>query len=70
MDDAWHKSEYERVMQSSGTKLRIPWEELQEHQKEGVRKANLANKEFMDKLGDAIRTGGPLPNPSNDNRGV
>jgi len=61
-DDSWHKSMYERVLVGANT-TGPAWDDLTEEQKAKIRAANNEHHEYMEKLGDAIRTGGPLPSP-------
>ena len=62
MNDRWHKAQYERVLLGANAEG-PPWEDLTEEQRENIRKANNDHARFMDDLGKAIATGGPLPNP-------
>lgn len=62
--DAWHRKQYNMVRQAHPE---IPdWESLTDEQREKVRAANNAARDFMDAVSRAIITGGPLPNPFED----
>ena len=63
--ESWHKAQYENVVLSQGREP-APWEDLTEVQRANIRRANDSNADFMDKLGKAISSGGPLPNPFED----
>lgn len=60
MNDTWHKNAYERVLLGAET-TGPAWEDLSEDQKANIRVINLEHQKFMDQLGQAISTGGPLP---------
>lgn len=66
--DSWHKAQYEALagdIRAQGHEP-TPWEDLTETQRANIRKANDSNADFMGKLGKAITSGGPLPNPMED----
>lgn len=59
--DIAHRREYERLREEH---TQLPeWTALTEEQRQNVRKANAKKWDFFKNLGDAIRTGGPLPKP-------
>ena len=63
MEDAWHKQQYEQALAFAEKTDALKWEDLTEEQRENIRKINRQHQSFMDDLGAAIATGGPLPNP-------
>lgn len=60
--DAWHKQQYEAVIAWTGHNAPA-WDDLTEEQRENIRAANRDQQTFMNALGEAIATGGPLPDP-------
>lgn len=61
MTDRAHKQEYD-VIRSEHPQL-PEWDALTEDQKEKVRAANRDKWAFFNDLGNAISSGGPLPDP-------
>ena len=60
MTEQWHKQQYEQALAS--VDYRGPaWEDLTEQQRANIRQTNLDHQKFMNDLGAAIATGGPLP---------
>lgn len=60
MTEQWHKQQYEQALASVDHKGPA-WEDLTEQQRKNIRQTNLAHQKFMNDLGAAIATGGPLP---------
>ena len=60
--DRWHKQQYEQALEVA-ERTGPAWEELTEEQRHNIRKINLQHQQFMNSLGRAIATGGPLPDP-------
>ena len=60
MTDNWHKQQYEQALKSVDY-AGPAWEELTEQQRENIRQTNRDHQKFMNDLGAAIATGGPLP---------
>lgn len=56
-----HAREYERLRPRHPELP--PWESLTDEQREKVRAANREHRKYMNDLGEAIRTGGPYPDP-------
>ncbi len=61
--DRWHKSQYDAVRHAHPEHDLPEWEDLPEDKKQKVREANDEQQKYMDDLGKAISTGGPLPDP-------
>lgn len=63
MKERWHKAQYEAVRSRHPEHDLPEWEDLLEEKKAKVREANEEQAKFMNELGKAIVSGGPLPDP-------
>ena len=57
-----HKRQYEDALATAGRTDSAPkWEDLTEEQRANIRKVNNDHANWMNELGNSIRTGGPIP---------
>lgn len=62
--DDWHIQQYDRIRADHP---QLPeWDDLSEDKKANIRAANERNRKFINDLGEAIRSGGTLPDPFAD----
>ena len=60
MNEKWHETMYKRALELANV-TGPEWADLTPEQREAIREANIEHQQYMDDVGKAIATGGPLP---------